>query len=217
MAKRRKNSTKVKQKKRDGQPALRRAVPHIAMKQVDDPWEPGKTIVVPTNVHESPVEILRSKGRIDLIQYAAAEKFRRIYERSQISPLKGMNIMKEPVDGGGGSPDLINQNSIQAQKELAKLERRISQDRMRMLRAVVGEGTSITEISKRHPFLKTLYAMGHTTGELIGAINDLVSYWDMRVIGNNGSTVADRHSTVTGPQKEWEIGRHGDLVEKQRP
>lgn len=208
------------QKKRDARTTpIKKATPAsaIAMKEVSDPWEPGRTIIVPVNTRESPIEHMWSRGRLDRTQYEACGRFRDLYEKSMISPLRGMNPMKEPVDGGGEMASPISDVAVSAQRILAHASARIGKDKFALLVAIVGEGATIQSVSVIHPRLKGNYAIGHTSGKLLEAIDDLVRCWNLTAIGRGAKTVADRYTTTTGPSREWEIGRHGDMVEKARP
>lgn len=54
----------------------------------------------PSNLNEHPLEGLRSRKVIEGFQYAAADRFRGDYQKSQIGPCGAVEI-KERVDGGG--------------------------------------------------------------------------------------------------------------------
>lgn len=72
----------------------------LGTREVDDPYEPGAKLTATVNLRESPLDRWRSRSEIDLAQYAAGEKFRALWERSELGGAQALDPAKEYVDGG---------------------------------------------------------------------------------------------------------------------
>ncbi|CAH1673336.1 conserved hypothetical protein [Hyphomicrobiales bacterium] len=118
----------------------------IGHKDVKDPYEPEKRLRVTVNVRESPLEILKSRRRIDDAEYEAGQWFRAVYERASIGPLTAFDPTKEPVDGGGFS-DPLSDATMQASRDLRAVLPVVRREGYLLLMSIVGQGKPIAEVA----------------------------------------------------------------------
>ncbi|MBS7741458.1 MULTISPECIES: hypothetical protein [unclassified Chelatococcus] len=118
----------------------------IGHKDVKDPYEPDKRLRVTINVRESPLEILKSRRRIDDAEYEAGQWFRAVYERASIGPLTAFDPTKEPVDGGGFS-DPLSDSTMQASRDLRAILPVVRREGYLLLTSIVGQGQAIAEVA----------------------------------------------------------------------
>ncbi|MBS7696254.1 MULTISPECIES: hypothetical protein [unclassified Chelatococcus] len=118
----------------------------IGHKDVKDPYEPDKRLRVTINVRESPLEILKSRRRIDDAEYEAGQWFRSAYERASIGPMTGFDPTREPVDGGGFA-DPLSDRAIRAAQDLREAVAVVRPQGYLILAAVVGQGRAIAEVA----------------------------------------------------------------------
>jgi len=81
-----------------------------------------KTTRAMLNMRESPALWMLQHNYIDQAQYRASDRFRRLYEQTAGSGVKGMDTAKEPVDGGK-FVDSLTDARMQAAKELVSARR----------------------------------------------------------------------------------------------
>ena len=186
----------------------------LGRKEVPDPWEPGARISVPCNMRESPIEHMAARKRIDGAQKDAADRYRLLYERAQLGPLRAMDPMKEKLDGGGAG-DAFSDGLMEAARELAATNKSLGRVAAALLIDVVGEGVGLDAMAKRYPHLQDKRAQGYVTGRLIEALDLLVDRWGLIAEGNrrpkmNGTGLI----STTGPQAEHDFSRPARAVDK---
>jgi len=186
-------------------------------KEVPDPWEPGARISVPCNMRESPIEHMAARKRIDGAQKDAADRYRDLYERAQLGPLRAMDPLKEKLDGGGAG-DAFSDSMLEAARELAATNRSVGGVAAALLIDVVGEGVTLDVMARRYPHLQDKRAQGYVTGRLIEALDQLVDRWGLiaegrcrhRITGTGG----DGPISITGPQVVHHLVRPARAVDK---
>ncbi|MFG1184382.1 hypothetical protein [Xanthobacter aminoxidans] len=183
-------------------------------KEVPDPWEPGARISVPCNTRESPIEHMAARKRIDAAQKAAADRYRAVYERAQLGPLRAMDPAKEKLDGGG-SGDAFSDGMLDAARELAATNRSVGRVAAALLIDVVGEGVTLDEMAKRYPHLQDKRAQGYVTGRLIEALDQLVDRWGLIAEGQlKPQARGSGPISISGPQVEHDLVRPARAVDK---
>lgn len=186
-------------------------------KEVPDPWEPGARISVPCNMRESPIEHMAARKRIDGAQKDAADRYRDLYERAQLGPLRAIDPVKEKLDGGG-SGDAFSDGMLEAARELAATNRSLGRVAAALLIDVVGEGVTLDAMARRYPHLQDKRAQGYVTGRLIEALDQLVDRWGLIAEGRRRPRITgtgeDGPITITGPQVEHDLVRPARAVDK---
>lgn len=186
-------------------------------KEVPDPWEPGARISVLCNTRESPIEHMAARKRIDGAQKAAADRYRAVYERAQLGPLRAIDPVKEKLDGGGAG-DAFSDGMLEAARDLAATNQTLGRVAATLLIDVVGEGVALDVMAKRYPHLQDKRAQGYVTGRLIEALDHLVELWGLIAEGRRRpkitGTGANGPITITGPQVEHDLVRPARAVDK---
>lgn len=80
---------------------------HIAIVDVEDPYDRGVFIAALANMRGDHLRRLHAKRRIDDAQYQAGRRWQQLYEEAEVGAIKAMDTTKEPVDGGGFAPELL--------------------------------------------------------------------------------------------------------------
>jgi len=182
----------------------------IATKTVPDPI--SGPLVVAINIHESPIEFMYSRKRIDAAEYGAAERFRSLYERAGIGGLRAIDPRKEAVDGRGEMVDL-NVSVMEAQSDLREAHDRLGSVLYGYIVTVVGERIPLSEMAMHYGRLSGKRAEGFVAGQVIAGLGLLVGLWGMRAQGRGDLRIRTAQIASTGPAKEWEVNGRGDLVE----
>ena len=183
-------------------------------KEVPDPWEPGARISVPCNTRESPIEHMAARKRIHGAQKDAADRYRALYERAQLGPLRAMDPAKEKLDGGGAG-DAFSDGMLDAARELAATNKGVGRVAAALLIDVVGEGVGLDVIAKRYPHLQDKRAQGYVTGRLIEALDQLVDRWGLIAKGTARPKIKGTGAiSVTGPQVQHDLVRPVRPVDK---
>jgi hypothetical protein len=207
--------------------------PILAAATVEDPLEPGARLVVARNVGEHPLTYLRAKGRLDGAssrsthdrlatadaRFAAGDSFRQHYERAMIGASRAIDYSRVKVDGGSPSDPLSEsvQRSHAWLRDVAAC-RELGQIRYAVLVAICGEGRLIPAAANH--FGSTIgltgrRAEGHVSGLLIEALDVLAEHLGLNQRPRAGARmVSTGEITITGPGREWQIGRLGDMVER---
>lgn len=180
-------------------------------KVVPDPWEPGARLSVPCNMRESPIEHMAARKRLNAAQKDAADRYRALYERAQLGPLRAMDLARERLDGGGAG-DAFSDRVMEAARRIAAANRCLGRVAAALVINVVGEGVSIDALARGYPRMADKRANGYVTGRLIEALDQLVEHWGLIAEGEHRQSIAGSGPiSVTGPQVEH------DLIGKPRP
>lgn len=180
-------------------------------KVVPDPWEPGARLSVPCNMRESPIEHMAARKRLNAAQKDAADRYRALYERAQLGPLRAMDLAKERLDGGGAG-DAFSDRVMEAARRIAVANRNLGRVAAALVINVVGEGVSIDALARGYPLMTDKRANGYVTGRLIEALDQLVEHWGLIAEGGQRHDITGSGPiSVTGPQVEH------DFIRKPRP
>ena len=143
---------------------------------VEDPYD-GKPLSVRKNICESPVEKWFAKGTIDGGQYAAANKFRSLWETSKLGGAKAFDYEKEKVDGGTMS-DPISDRSMDARRSLKEAKTYLGQNAYAGMVALVGEGMSIKSMAS-YSHERTERELESYSWWMRETLNHLVKHWGL--------------------------------------
>lgn len=186
----------------------------VALIEVPDPYEPGRTIVVTKNVRAHPADFLHACKRIDDAQRAAANRVRALYERAEIGASKAIDYSAVRVDGGALQEPLA-EAVYAARKALLQARRAVGEAGWAIVQPVMGEGIALERVVRDKPHLARglsgRQAYGYVSGRLREALDDLVAHWGLIATGARRRLVAERELSISGPQAEWEVGRWGEL------
>jgi hypothetical protein len=153
-------------------------------RQVDDPMAPARghrkegahpKVTAISNVRESPLLFLFSRGNIDKAQYEAGLRFRRIYEAAG-SGVGAIDYSRPPVDG---SPirEPLSERQFQAVKELEEVRIYLDPKGYAIIECVAGDGMTFREAASMLGYGKgrrdELY-VGRRFREIL---DDLVGLW----------------------------------------
>lgn len=126
----------------------------LITEQVDNPYftadhresqsNPRKIDAV-KNIRESAIETLYARGRLDLAQKQAADRFRRIWEACG-GTIAAMDYGREPVDGGG-FVDPITERLVKAGRELKDCRDLLGARLFSLVCKVCGQGLALQEVS----------------------------------------------------------------------
>lgn len=187
----------------------------IAGAEVADPFEPTKSIAVIRNV-AAPLDNLYSRHRIDAAQFAAGQRYKRLFDDAAIGGARAIDYGREHVDGG--IREQVSVKALEAGRELARLGAVLGKRGAHLMHLVVGEELPLGQAVKRVVTgINPLQGQGYVVCRLVEALDALVDHWGLIAI-STGSRRGIRVSaeTVTGPQSEWAVGRFGDWVDVAR-
>jgi len=108
--------------------------------------EAGNPLTVPAiiNIRESAITMLASRGRIDAAQFAAATRFRALWEAICRS-MRAIDYGQEPVDGGGRA-DPIGHRQMHAAEELRRIRPLLGEEDFWLVSRICGEGYFLGEV-----------------------------------------------------------------------
>ncbi|MFG1417032.1 DUF6456 domain-containing protein [Xanthobacter sp. V0B-10] len=174
-------------------------------KVVPDPWEPGARLSVPCNMRESPIEHMAARKRLNAAQKEAGDRYRALYEFSQLGPLRAMDIDREQLHTGRvGDP--VSDQVIDAARELAATNKAVGKVSAAILISIVGEGVTIDTMAQRYTRMSDKRAHGYVTGRLIEALDQLVEWWGLVAEGYSRQKIKGSGPiSVTGPQVEHDL------------
>ncbi|MFG1432335.1 hypothetical protein V5F44_11110 [Xanthobacter sp. V2C-8] len=174
-------------------------------KVVPDPWEPGARLSVPCNMRESPIEHMAARKRLNAAQKDAADRYRALYERAQLGPLRAMDLAKERLDGGGAG-DAFSDRVMEATRRIALANRCLGRVAAALAINVIGEGVTIAAMAGRYRHLTPQLAQGYVSGRLIEVLDQLVEHWGLIAEGGSRQRIEGSGPiSVTGPQVEHDF------------
>jgi hypothetical protein len=106
---------------------------------VDDPYEPGGKIAVIGSFRDYPLLRLYARKQIDKAQFDAGDKYQKLCEWAEVTPVKAMDPTKEPVDGRGAIKHPYSDRQKKAASELARLDAALGKAGQRLCRQVLTE------------------------------------------------------------------------------
>ena len=118
----------------------------IAPRTVEDPYDPGNTIVVPANLRHDPLLRMFQRREVDAAQLKAGELLRECHEDASANGLKAIDLLAERVDGGNAHPG-ISDRAIRAARRLHEAEVLLGWQGYRIVTSVVCNGIHGTMIA----------------------------------------------------------------------
>jgi hypothetical protein len=121
-----------------GKPSLAPLGVELGTRAVDDPIEPGARLQAVVNLKESPLDHWRASGHVDAAQYAAGDRFRRLWESARQSGARAFDFTRPRVDGraqAGADP----MRTASALRGLAEIETLLGRRSFRLVSAMIGE------------------------------------------------------------------------------
>lgn len=103
-----------------------------------------RTIQAVVNIRESAAVMMHSRGRLDDAQFAAATKFRALWEAMYRST-RAIDYGREPVDGGTRA-EPITERQMFAADQLRHIRPLLGEDGYWLVSRICGEGYSIGEV-----------------------------------------------------------------------
>jgi hypothetical protein len=122
------------------------------------------------NMHESAVEVLFSKGHLDVEQKRAADRFRACWEAMGGKGASAIDYGKEVVDGGRNAQD-ITEHQWQAGEDLRRCHARLGDIMYRLVSQICGEGLGLAE------YAKSRRARDTAADNLRTALDELSEMW----------------------------------------
>lgn len=132
-------------------------LPDIIDAEVDNPrYEPGhpvelKKVSVKRSIRNDVLEKLRVTKRLSETEYLVAREMQALFEAAEIGHVRSADPTREPVDGGGGVREPINDRQQRAAKRLAELQGErwgIGRDGMQIVRCVCAEGMMPEDVAR---------------------------------------------------------------------
>jgi hypothetical protein len=114
--------------------------------EVDNPLHaPGSPRQVPRRItamrslRDDPLARLHDRRQIGEAEYRAGRDFQRLLEATELGRMRTNDPGREPVDGGAGFRDGLNEREVQAFRQLARLWPVLGKDGSALCRAFLGE------------------------------------------------------------------------------
>ena len=120
----------------------------IASRTVEDPYDPGNTIVVPVNMRHDPLMRMAAREEIDSGQLKAGELLRQCHETASTHGLRAIDLLAEKVDGGKLNPGFSGR-SMRAARRLREAEALLGWQGYRIVVSVVCNGIHGTMIAEQ--------------------------------------------------------------------
>lgn len=122
--------------------------------EVDDPMEPGGTLIVMRSTRNDPLAALHARHHIDEAQYQGGRAFQRDFETAERGP-KAIDPSKEAVDGGR-FPEPITESMQKAAVRLALVHRELGINGSALTHDVLIHGRTMDEICEARQMLGEL-------------------------------------------------------------
>jgi hypothetical protein len=92
----------------------------VVAEEVDDPYEPGATILVMRSLRHDPIAAMWKKGHIDECQYRAGREWQKAYEFAEIGGARAIDYTRDKVDGGQIAQPTVSDKQARAIADLTK-------------------------------------------------------------------------------------------------
>jgi hypothetical protein len=114
--------------------------------EVDDPLEPGGTLIVMRSVRNDPLAGLHARKSIDEAQYQGGRAFQHDFETAERGP-RAVDPAREYVDGGL-APEPITEGQRKAARMLAVVYRALGQDGSSLTHSVLIHGQNYRQVAE---------------------------------------------------------------------
>jgi len=120
----------------------------VAPVEVDDPYavNPGDKIVVLRSTRSDPLAEMMSRHQLDECDYAAGRHWQAAYENSEIGSVRGMDPLKEAVDGGK-LPEVMTDKVRKAMQDLRDARTVLGADGDVLVTDFLAHGLSLRQIA----------------------------------------------------------------------
>jgi hypothetical protein len=137
----------------------------------------GEKITVFRELRDDPLADMHNRGAVDDPQYEACRKWQRFHAKTELGGASSIDLAKEVVDGGK-FPDMLTDEQARAFRELAIVDKLLGPEKAFVIRCVLGEGLSASELTRRmgHSSHKRI---SHTMAVFRKAAGDMVIHWGM--------------------------------------
>lgn len=122
--------------------------------EIDNPfYAPGSPRHVPRRIHavrslrDDPLARLHDRRQISDSEFRAGRDFQKLLEHAELGRMRTNDPSREPVDGGIGVSDGLNDREIRAFRQLASLWPILGKDGSAILRAFLGERQFLAAIA----------------------------------------------------------------------
>jgi hypothetical protein len=122
----------------------RKAIPAIS--EVEDPYDRSTRLRFLSNVRGDPARLMHSRGQIDHAQFMAARRWQQLWEMSEIGSLRGVNLSREPVDGGM-IHEPITEAGRRARQRLKQCAEVLGMEGESLVRDILGKGLFIKDVA----------------------------------------------------------------------
>lgn len=136
---------------------------------------PGEKIAVLRELRDDPLADMHNRGAVDDPQYAACRKWQMLHARTEFGGASSIDLAKEVVDGGK-HPDMLTDEQARAFRELAIVDKLLGPEKAFVVRCVLGEGLSASELTRRLGSASHR-RISHTMTVFRKAAGDLVVHW----------------------------------------
>lgn len=119
----------------------------IGGREVEDPYDPDNTILVPANLRHDPLLRMFSRREIDEAQLRAGETLRASHEAVASQGLKAIDPSLDVVDGGRASI-AIPESALLAARRIREAQSLLGWQAYRLVTCVVCEGVNGTTIAE---------------------------------------------------------------------
>jgi hypothetical protein len=145
----------------------------IVGRTVEDPYDPGNTIVVPVNMRHDPLMRMAARQEIDTAQLKAGEVLRECHEAASTRGLRAIDLLAEKVDGGNVHLG-ISDRAIRAARRLREAEALLGWQGYRIVVSVVCNGIHGTMIAEQSSAAVDRKVVQH---QVRTALEQLAIFW----------------------------------------
>jgi len=186
----------------------------IGGRTVEDPYDPGNTIIVPVNMRHDPLLRMAARQEIDTAQLKAGEALRECHEAASTHGLKAIDFLAEKVDGGKIHRG-ISDRAIRAARRLREAEVLLGWQGYRIVMSVVCNGIHGTMIAEQSSAAVDRKVVQH---QVRSALEQLAILWgfasDPRRVRQRASMVGLVRDRANWIHDETDlIIRYGDSTE----
>tara|TARA_R110001583_G_scaffold105219_3_gene252755 strand:+ start:8946 stop:9440 length:495 start_codon:yes stop_codon:yes gene_type:complete len=119
-------------------------------REVEFIGDPKRDLLMAKNVRESEIEYLSSKRSLSHIEVECANKYRRLFETTELKAggdNMSMTVYGCKIDGGGSSKDKLD-NQLKALNTINYVHRCIGENATHCLQHIVGQGYTLKEYAQ---------------------------------------------------------------------
>jgi hypothetical protein len=111
------------------------------------PFARGERITALASLRDDPLGALWARHQIDDAKYVAGRHWQKIYEVAELATLRGADLSRERVDGGGNGVELLTHKRINAMGQLRRCRNVLGDFGDGLVRDVLGRGLCLIEVA----------------------------------------------------------------------